>query len=76
MVAAFLVDLDLGDERADDLAPLVPGQGVQAIAYACSEVVEARDDLAQLHRPAELVFGVVQLALRAAGALEARRCAP
>lgn len=61
---AALVDLNLRDERADDVTPFEPGDGVESLPHARREVLELRDDRAQMDRLAKLSICIDDLALR------------
>src|SRR6266545_104995 len=62
---AGIVDLDLCDERADDVPPFEPGEIVESLSDASGELLDLRDDSAQVDRLAKLLVGFVEFAPRA-----------
>src|SRR4030095_11236461 len=62
---ACIFVLDLCDERTNDVPPFKPGEVVESLSDASGEVLNLRDDSAQVDRLAKLFVGFVDVAPRA-----------
>lgn len=61
---ARLVDLYTGDERADELPPLLPVEPIQAVLHPLGEVLKATSNRLQGHGLGELLFRLLQAPAR------------